>query len=174
MYSTHLCSFTGLAVMVVLAGCASASDPPLGGPYGGTAGGTTTSANPTDPAPADAGSSGSSGSSGSRGSSGTSGSSGSSGTVTPTWTSIWTGYFAKGTAGNCAKSGCHSQMGTATGGYSWLAGKGYITATKAPLADPAQSCLSWLGGNMPPSGATSNAAASSALVAWAAAGAPNN
>ena len=126
--------------------------------------------------PSTGGGSGSSGSSGSSGgSSGSSGgSSGSSGTVTPTWTSIWTGYFAKGTAGNCAKSGCHSQMGTATGGYSWLAGKGYITATKAPLADPAQSCLSWLGGNMPPSGATSNAAASSALVAWAAAGAPNN
>ncbi len=94
--------------------------------------------------------------------------------MTPTWTSIWTSYLATGTAGNCAKSGCHSQMSTAPKAYTWLTQKGYITTAKAPLADPAQSCLSWLGGNMPPSGVTSNAGASSALAAWAAAGAPND
>ena len=65
-------------------------------------------------------------------------------------------------------------MGTAAGGYTWLKGKGYITASSAPLADPAQSCLSWLGGNMPPSGPSSNAAATAALTSWAAAGALNN
>jgi hypothetical protein len=65
-------------------------------------------------------------------------------------------------------------MSTASKGYTWLSGKGYITATKAPLADPAQSCLSWLGGSMPPGGPHTNAAASSDLATWAAAGAPNN
>ena len=91
-----------------------------------------------------------------------------------TWTQIWTNYLAVGTAGNCAKSGCHSQMSTAAKSYTWLSTRGYISVTKAPLADPAKSCLSWLGGNMPPSGAGSNTAATTALTAWAAAGAPNN
>ena len=65
-------------------------------------------------------------------------------------------------------------MGTASGAYSWLKGKGYITTSNAPLADPNQSVLSWLGGNMPPSGPSSNSAATAALNSWAAAGAPNN
>jgi hypothetical protein len=65
-------------------------------------------------------------------------------------------------------------MSTASKGYTWLTGKGYISASNAPLADPNQSCLSWLGGNMPPGGPGSNATASSQLKAWAAAGAPNN
>jgi hypothetical protein len=65
-------------------------------------------------------------------------------------------------------------MSTASKGYTWLTGKGYIRASKAPLADPAQSCLSWLGGSMPPSGPSSNSAATADLTAWAAAGAPNN
>jgi hypothetical protein len=91
-----------------------------------------------------------------------------------TWTSIYTSYLAAGTVGNCGKSSCHSQMVTKSGAYTWLKGRGYITATNAPLADPQQSVLSWLGGNMPPSGSTSNAAAVSDLTAWAGAGAPNN
>jgi hypothetical protein len=65
-------------------------------------------------------------------------------------------------------------MSSASKGYTWLTGKGYIRATNAPLADPNQSCLSWLGGNMPPTGPSSNSAASADLATWAAAGAPNN
>ena len=64
--------------------------------------------------------------------------------------------------------------GTAATSYTWLSGRGYIRTTKAPLADPAKSCLSWLGGNMPPSGTSSNSAATGDLTAWATAGAPNN
>jgi len=79
-----------------------------------------------------------------------------------------------GTVGNCATSGCHSEMGTALSSYSWLTGKGYIAGTASALADPSQSCLTWLGGNMPPSGPTSNAQAVADLKAWAAAGAHNN
>jgi hypothetical protein len=92
----------------------------------------------------------------------------------PTWTKIWTSYLAAGTIGNCAASGCHAQTSTASGAYSWLSGKGQITATNAPIADTSQSCLSWLGGDMPPSGPGSSAAAASDLAAWAAAGAPND
>jgi hypothetical protein len=65
-------------------------------------------------------------------------------------------------------------MSSPANAYSWLKGKGYIAATNAPLADPSQSVLSWLGGNMPPSGTSSNAKASSDLTAWAAAGAADN
>jgi hypothetical protein len=65
-------------------------------------------------------------------------------------------------------------MKTPSAAYTWLKGRGYITATNAPLADPSGSCLSWYGGNMPPSGPSSNAAAKADLTSWAAAGAPNN
>ncbi len=65
-------------------------------------------------------------------------------------------------------------MSSASKAYTWLKGKGYISGTSSALADPNQSCLSWLGGNMPPNGPSSNSAATSALSAWAAAGALNN
>jgi hypothetical protein len=65
-------------------------------------------------------------------------------------------------------------MTSASKGYTWLNGKGYISSSNAPLADPSQSCLSWLGGNMPPGGPSSDMTASSKLKSWAAAGAPNN
>ncbi|HEY8072723.1 MAG TPA: hypothetical protein VIF62_01405 [Labilithrix sp.] len=73
-----------------------------------------------------------------------------------------------GTVGRC--SDCHSQTSSATKTYSWLNGRGQIPG----VADASQSCLSWLGGNMPPSGPSSNSKASSDLAAWAAAGAANN
>ena len=65
-------------------------------------------------------------------------------------------------------------MSSASKGYTWLKGKGYITNASSPLVDSSQSCLSWFGGNMPPSGPSSNAAATTAMKAWAAAGAANN
>jgi len=99
--------------------------------------------------------------------------SGSSQTQTaPTWSQIFSSYLkGSSTAGRCA--GCHSQASSASNLYSWLQGKGYISGTSSPLVDPNQSCLSWYGGNMPPSG-PSNANAVKDMNAWAAAGAQNN
>ncbi len=80
-------------------------------------------------------------------------------------------YLAGGTEGDCSQ--CHSQMGSASGSYSWLSSKGYIGGGQPALTDPNQSCLSWYGGNMPPNG-PSDAQAVSDMNAWAAAGAQNN
>jgi hypothetical protein len=65
-------------------------------------------------------------------------------------------------------------MGSSSGAYSWLRGKGYISGTGSALAQNGQSCLSWLGGNMPPSGPGSWSQSATDLKAWAQAGAPNN
>jgi hypothetical protein len=92
--------------------------------------------------------------------------------VAPTWSSIFASYFASGTVGNC--SSCHGGTSTASGLYTWLKGKGQINGTTSALADPSQSVLSWLGGNMPPSGPSSDPAAESDIKAWVAAGALNN
>jgi hypothetical protein len=122
---------------------------------------------------------GSSGGGGSGGSTGTTGSSGSgggssSGTTTssaPTWSQIDADYLARGTVGNCPS--CHSQMSSATGAYSWLKSQNYINGTSSSLVSAFLSCLSWYGGNMPPGG-RSDAAAVTAMNAWAAAGALDN
>jgi hypothetical protein len=63
---------------------------------------------------------------------------------------------------------------TATAAYAWLTARGQISGTSSALGNPSTSCLSWLGGNMPPGGAPSNPTAVSALQAWIAAGAPND
>jgi mono/diheme cytochrome c family protein len=79
--------------------------------------------------------------------------------------------MASGTEGNCA--GCHSGTSSAKGLYSWLQGKGYVGGSSPALTDSNQSCLSWYGGNMPPSGPSDQKAVSD-MNAWAAAGAQNN
>jgi hypothetical protein len=76
-----------------------------------------------------------------------------------------------GTSGDC--TGCHSQMGSASASFSWLQSKGYVGGSSPALTDSNQSCLSWYGGNMPPSGG-SDAQAVTDMNAWAAAGAQNN
>jgi hypothetical protein len=91
---------------------------------------------------------------------------------TPTWSSIYTAYLAAGTAGNCG--GCHGQMSTASGSYSYLTGKHQIGGSSSALVSANTSCLSWMGGNMPPLGPSSEAAATADLQAWAAAGAQDN
>ncbi len=150
------------------AGSTSGGGSSSGASSSGSSGGSSSGASSS-------GSSGSSsGGSSSSSSGGSSGGSSSGGPAIATWSKIYTTYLAAGTIGNCAKSGCHSQMSTSSLAYSWLSGKGYIAAVNAPLADPNQSCLSWLGGNMPPSGPTTSVAAVDALTSWAAAGAPNN
>jgi hypothetical protein len=66
-------------------------------------------------------------------------------------------------------------MKSASGAYSWLESKGQIDGTSSSaLGDPSQSILSWMGGNMPRGGPSSDAAATADIEAWAKAGAANN
>jgi hypothetical protein len=179
-----------LAVVTVIcafAACGADGDP-LGGPYGGTT---------TDPAPSSGDSGASLSTSGTQGVSDNETDSGSisdagsssdgggggattdSGTVSsgpaPTWTQIYTSYLGTGTEGGCNKSGCHSEMSSASAAYTWLEGKGQIDGTSASeIADPNQSILSWMGGDMPKGGPSSDATATSEIEAWAKAGAQNN
>ena len=89
----------------------------------------------------------------------------------PTWTQIFNSYLAGGTEGTC--SSCHSQSSSAKSAYTWLQGRGYISGTSSMLVSTSASCLSWFGGNMPPSG-PNDATAVSDMNAWAAAGALDN
>lgn len=174
-----------LAVAVSAMACGGVDDAPLGGPYGGQT-------DPTDPN----GGNGTTNNNNNNGSdsgtqqqkdSGTTTQKDSGSTTTPdsgggppdtgttttspTWTSIYNNYLAGSTEGRC--SACHGQCSSAKNTYSWLSGKGYISGTSSALVDSSQSCLSWYGGNMPPSG-PSDAKAVSDMNAWAAAGAANN
>ena len=182
-----------LVMMIALAlaaGCGSVDDPPLGGPYGGTTGGTDPNSgqNPDQTGggggggggggSTDAGTSNTTKDSGSQtttkdsGSQQTTQDSGSTQTQTaPTWTQVYNSYLAGSTIGRC--SGCHSQGSSKGNLYSWLSSKGYISGKSSALVDSNQSCLSWYGGNMPPSGPSSSAAVKD-MNAWAAAGALNN
>lgn len=159
-----------VTAVVAISGCSGTEGSPLGGPYGGTGSSpdptTGTSVDMTEPTP-DAGPA-------TPRDAGPSGSSGTSGTGAPTWTKIYASSMAAGTVGDCAASGCHSQMSTAPKAYTWLKAKKQINGATSALADPKLSSLSWLGGNMPPSGPAANAASAADLAAWAAAGAPNN
>jgi len=74
--------------------------------------------------------------------------------------------------GNCTS--CHGQMSSASGAYSWLKGKGYVGSSSPRLVSSSSSCLSWLGGNMPPGGPGSEPQAVTDMNAWAAAGGLNN
>jgi hypothetical protein len=86
----------------------------------------------------------------------------------PTWTQLYDKYLASGTVGQCG--GCHSSMHSASGSYSYMQQRGQIPG----IGDPAQSCLTWLGGNMPPGGPSSTGTAAADFEAWKAAGALNN
>ena len=101
----------------------------------------------------------------------------------PTWTTIYGSYFAAGSMGNCGAGGCHSSSKSGfkcgsdkTTCYNGLVSSGYLTPstpTSSPIADTQQSCLTWFGGNMPPSGGSSSKAKSD-ITAWLAAGGQNN
>lgn len=91
----------------------------------------------------------------------------------PTWSQIFSAYLATSTTGNCGH--CHSACTTkASSCYTWLQGKGYISGVNSSLVDANSSCLSWYGGNMPPSGPSSYAKAKADMDAWAKAGGANN
>jgi hypothetical protein len=203
MRSLLIASLAGLLSSVVIA-CGSADGPPLGGPYGGVApapvaptagsaesssnsgGGTGSGAGET---PTQTGGTGTGTSSGNGGNGGTGSGSGESavdagsnppvvedaGTGTsaaPTWSSIYKAYMAAGTEGNCG--GCHGEMSTASGSYSYLTNKRQLGGASPEIVSPSASCLSWIGGNMPPLGPSSDATATAELQAWVAAGAQNN
>jgi hypothetical protein len=140
---------------------------------GSSSGGKTSSSSGGSTHASSSSGGGSSGSSGATGSSGSGGgsSSGSTTSGAPTWSQIYADYLARGTVGNCTS--CHSQMSSATGAYSWLKSQNYINGTSSSLVSTFLSCLSWYGGDMPPGG-RSNAAAVTAMNAWAAAGALDN
>ena len=95
--------------------------------------------------------------------------------ATPTWSGIFARYLAVGTEGGCGRSGaCHApEMAQASSAYDWLEQRGYIAGTKSPIASASNSCLRWFGGNMPPRGKPNEKAARD-LIAWVAAGAPND
>jgi hypothetical protein len=91
----------------------------------------------------------------------------------PTWTQIYGTYFSGTTSpGHCAR--CHSWGATKSAMYSHLVRDGQIAPPSAPFADPNQSYLVWLGGNMPQDSSKPNAQAAKDLQAWAAAGAKND
>ncbi len=87
-------------------------------------------------------------------------------TPAPTWTEIDGKYLTTCT-------GCHRQMSSPSGAYSYLASQGYINGTGSVLVKSG-SCLSWYGGNMPIGGSRSDPQAVSDMDAWAAAGAMDN
>jgi hypothetical protein len=95
---------------------------------------------------------------------------GPSGTA-PTWTQVDNKYLGSA----CDRGGCHSQMSTPSGAYTWLQGMGYINGPNSKLTTQGSSCLTYYGapGNMPIFGGT-NAQAVQDMNAWAAAGAQNN
>jgi len=90
----------------------------------------------------------------------------------PTWAAIFAAYFGPGSPGSCGRaSGCHAEeMRDASSAYDWLARRGYIDGTRSALVSPANSCLRWFGGNMPPQARAAEDATRD-LQAWVAAGA---
>ena len=87
-----------------------------------------------------------------------------------TWTELHTKYLASGTTGNCGRSGCHSQCSGASGCFTWLNGKGYISG-----GIDANQLFTWTSnGFMPPNGPSTNAQAVTDFDAWTAAGSQNN
>jgi len=178
-------------VAFVIVGCSAVDAPPLGGPYGGSTGQTDPNGdNPTDNPTDDAGTQQQQGDDAGQQQqqqdSGTQQQQKDSGTQqqqqdagqqqqqnnAPTWTDIFNSYLGSGTSGKC--NSCHSEGSSATKLYSWLQGKGYINGTSSTLVNKSKSILSWYGGDMPPSGPTSDAQAVTDMNAWAAAGAQNN
>jgi hypothetical protein len=85
----------------------------------------------------------------------------------PTWTQLFNAYMAAGTVGNCAHSGCHpSAMGTPHAAFAFLTAEGQLTGPQPAITDSSSSCLSWLGGDMPPGGPTSDPMVTKDFTMW--------
>jgi len=155
------------AVIATAVACGASGDP-LGGPYGGTSG-TVSSSNRA-----------------------TSDDAGASATVdaappppactpgdppatTPTFTDLYTTYFAPGAQVDCTNGPtCHAEFKAVQTAWSYLAGFGQVGSNPPLFVSPASSSLLWYGGNMPNSGTACNSQAMADLNAWAAAGGQNN
>ena len=94
--------------------------------------------------------------------------------IAPTWAQIYASYLSASSNGQCALSGCHSQMATAAGAYGWLKARGHINGASSRLVSTSTSRLTWYGGDMPPRGPTTWAQAVADMNAWAKAGALQN
>jgi hypothetical protein len=107
--------------------------------------------------------------------------------VAPTYTELFTQYFAPTTAGHCATAGCHADPNHDT----WLCGDSAATCysgmvqirlidpkdpTTSMIGDPSRSSLSWVNptGDMPFDGTGAFPAGRDAIVAWVAACAQDN
>lgn len=96
-------------------------------------------------------------------------------TKPPTWTQLFNAYMAAGKVGNCAHSGCHQNvMGNPSAAFSWLGAEHQLGGAMPAITDPDSSCLSWLGGDMPPGGPAFDPAVERDFDAWVKAGAKNN
>jgi polyvinyl alcohol dehydrogenase (cytochrome) len=97
---------------------------------------------------------------------------------TTTWAGIYAAYLGPGTIGHC--SGCHNGQGrimplnTAAVAYDSLSRAGQIDGVNSSLAKRGLSRLTIFGGDMPPNGPTTAPDAEQAIIAWVAAGAPND
>jgi hypothetical protein len=162
---------TALVVLAAVA-CGSAGDHPLGGAHGGTVASVPhpgASAAPTATA------------STAQGDASTpppnpSGCNPSAAPATaPTFTQLYTKYFAPGAAVDCATGAtCHGEFNTVQGGWQYLVKNQMVGMTPPALTDPNLSCLTWYGGNMPETGTTCNPQAVADLNAWATAGGKDN
>lgn len=108
------------------------------------------------------------------------------GTVAPTYTELYTKYFAAGTPGHCATDGCHldASNGWACGTNKATCYTGMVNIGIIDPADPRHSTIgdsknspvSWvnLSANMPQDAVMAFPAGRDAIVAWVAACAQNN
>jgi len=154
---------TGVGFGLAVAGCGGGGDVPLGGPFGGSVSAAVMDAGGVDgDGVLDTTTASSTGLSGSS-------------SQAPTWTQLYGAYFADGTPGNCAHAGCHANaMTSASATYAWLEGQDQVGGSQPALTDPNSSCLSWLGGDMPPGGPETNPTAEKDFDLWLQAGAKDN
>jgi len=105
----------------------------------------------------------------------------------PTYTQLFTNWFAAGTPGSCANGNCHGN--TSNGGwkcgqtaatcFTGMTGKGFVNTTtpkNSSIISATNSPLRWFSpsGNMPQNNAVANADGKKAVLAWVCAGAKNN
>jgi hypothetical protein len=105
----------------------------------------------------------------------------------PTYTELFTRYFAQGTPGHCATAGCHANPGlnvwlcgdTKDTCYAGMVAVGLVDPEHplaSLIANPTQSALSWINptGNMPFDAVAPLPDGRDAILAWVAACAPND
>ncbi len=170
----HTVLLAAATMAATLAACSGDFDP-LGGPYGGSGRAPSPSDKlpPVPPIDASCGTSASPAKTTAVAEAGVDagspeGGDAAGGGPVPTWTELYTNYLT-----GCAAPGCHGEMSSAKGAYSWLQSQGYISGATSTLAIKDKSCLKWFGGDMPPCGSAGQQAVSD-MNAWVAAGAPNN